>query len=124
LLSGQGSAAPSKPFNLRVNCTAGLDQGGKYRVLACPSCTSTPPNSTLPLDGNATANGVGVQILHADDSTPLTFNSNYTVIAYDSASGGQCDIPLRTRIIQTCSATNCVVPGQVRTSMIMQMIYP
>jgi len=116
LLSGQGSAAPSKPFNLRVNCTAGLNQGVKYRFLACPSCTSPPPNSTLPLDSNATANGVGVQILHADDSTP-TFNSDYTVTAYDSASGGQCDIPLRARIIQTCSATNCVVPGQVRTSI-------
>jgi len=65
-----------------------------------------------------------VQILHADDSTPLTFNSDYTVTAYDNASGGQYDIPLRARIIQTCAATNCIVPGQVRASMIMQMIYP
>jgi len=121
--SGPGTVTAWKAFTLRVNCTQGFNQGVQYRFLACPTCTSPPPGSILSLDSNATASGVGVQVRHANN-TPLAFNSDYTLTDYDNTTGGQYDIPLRARIVQTCPTNNCVTPGSVRASMIMQMIYP
>jgi len=131
--NGPGTAAPSVPFTLRVQCSAGWTQGVRYRFHACPTCNTPPNNSTLPMGSGATAQGIGVQILN-NNSMPLAFNTNLNLSGYNSNTGGTYNIPLRARVIQTCTCPNnqpnchnhhnCVVPGTVRASMIMQMVYP
>jgi len=122
------------PFTLRVNCTAGWNQGVRYRFRACTTCNTPPPNSTLPLGSGSSAQGVGVQILQSNGTTPLAFNTNLNLTGYNPGTGGWYDIPLRARVIQTCNCPggqprcynsyNCVKPGSIRTSMVVQIIYP
>jgi len=132
--TGPGTAAPAVPFTLRVSCNAGASPNVRYRFLACPSCSTPPPNSTLPPGSGSTAQGVGVQILN-NNNTPLAFNTYFNLPGYAPNTGSKhYDIPLRARIIQTCNCPggqpncynqyNCVKPGSVKTSMTMQMSIP
>jgi len=129
--TGPGTATSSVPFTLRVQCNAGSSPTVRYRFLACTTCNTPPNNSTLPMGTGATASGIGVQILN-NNSTPLAFNINFNLTGYAPNTGNkQYNIPLRARVIQTCTCPNgqpnchnhhnCVVPGTVRASMIMQM---
>jgi len=103
-------------------------------------------NGVLGLDSSATAQGVGIQIRHNDPAheygtDPIEFHqdghekvywSRYpgpwaTNVSGSSASTGAGvthKIPLRASIYRTNPASDPIVPGLVRASLIFVIKYP
>ena len=113
-----GDQSGTKGFALRFNnCPPGFARvgytlspvGGPMPALA----------GALPVAGGSTAKGVAIQITGAN-GTPATFNQQFPLSAYSTATGGTYSIPMNARYIQT-EAT--VTPGTISGMMSVLVDY-
>jgi len=101
-LRNADDTGPTKEFNLRFeNCPAYM-RSVAYRFQSASVSPHAISNGTLPLDPVSTASGVGVQVLHADD-TPLAFSTTFIPLAdYDPQNPSPVYlVPMKARIIRT-----------------------
>jgi type 1 fimbria pilin len=110
---GVGSTVDGEDFQLSMRCEPGI------RVFATLTDATQPGNRTavLSLGSGSTARGVGYQILR-DGNVPVAFGpdsaeagaENQFAVADVPAGGGDIELPLKIRYIQTEPA---IVPGRV-----------
>jgi len=115
-----GGAGPLKDFNLRFEQCPQDMTTVDYRLHSVPQQPVT--NGILPLVTQTdSASGVGVQVLEADGTTPVTFDAWRHLNAYDPAqSNATYDVPLKARIKRT---TGALEGGQVKALMEMEVKY-
>ncbi|HBT4619508.1 TPA: type 1 fimbrial protein [Klebsiella pneumoniae] len=117
--TGPGFTAARTDFDLTfTQCPAGL---ASISYLFTPT-TAIVDNSigVFSLDSNATASGVGLQLL-TDQNIPLNFNTAYLLSNYDpSVNNGNYTVPLRAGIYQT---DNSVSSGSVSGSVMFTLSY-
>ena len=97
--SGVGSTAESTPFAINLNCAANVS------VYATITDANAQGNfgTSLTLDNDSTATGVGVQILVNASNTPLNFGANnqFYLVGNSSAAATSYHIPFLARYVQT-----------------------
>jgi type 1 fimbria pilin len=95
-LSGQGTTAGSTPFSLQLtDCPTNL---GVFITLSSANAQPGATGVIAPTTGSGYATGVGVQILGADGTTPVTFDS---AIHTGTTSSSSYAINLYARYYQT-----------------------
>ncbi|HEV2620882.1 MAG TPA: fimbrial protein [Frateuria sp.] len=95
-LSGQGTTAGSTPFSLQLtNCPTNL---GVFVTLSTANPQPSATGVIAPTTGSGYAGGVGVQILKADGTTAVTFD---TPFGTGTTSSGSYVINLYARYYQT-----------------------
>lgn len=119
-LASIGSTTTAVPVNIKLNnCPAGLN-AIQYRIE--PNTTVVNQAlSVVSLDGNATASGVGVQLLNSAGTAPfaLSTTSFQAFAAYNKSTGGDYVIPLMARYYRTGNLS----PGTATSSMVFTMLY-
>lgn len=109
-LSGQGSTAGVTPFSLQLtHCPANL---GVFITLDTSSPQSGATGVIAPTSGSGYAKGIGVQVLQADGSTPVTFGS---AIQSGTTSSSNYSINLQARYYQTGSSISAGLVKGVAT---------
>ena len=107
--AGIGSTAGMTRFEIQFNnCPAGLNSIGYY--FSPTTSVIDPANGVFSLHASSTAQGVGIQLLTADN-TPVVFNSTYVLGDYDPSSSNNYTVPLKAAIYQTDES---VTPGEVK----------
>ena len=119
-LAAIGSTTTAVPVNIKLNnCPAGMN-AIQYRIE--PNTTViNQALSVVSLDGNATASGVGVQLLNSAGTAPfaLSTTSFQAFAGYNKSTGGDYVIPLMARYYRTGNLT----PGAATSSMVFTMLY-
>lgn len=116
--TGIGTTAALQSFELDFqDCPAGLNSVG-YSFSAVTSVLDAD-NGVLELDSNSTATGFGIQVMD-EDSTPLVFESVYSLDSYDSSAEASYTVPLQAAIYQTEST---VTAGELSTSLTFTLEY-
>ncbi|WP_230954215.1 fimbrial protein [Burkholderia stagnalis] len=111
--TGVGSVSPSKPFNIALQCSGG-ETGTVTNVYTTLTDHNNPGNvsDTLSLATDATATGIGIQVLNG--STVIKYGPDSSATGNTNqwkageAGNGTFTIPLTARYIQTASK---VTPG-------------
>lgn len=115
---GVGSSAPPTSFTIDVNNCAGRLNGIQYRVDAVTQVLHSA-NSVVALDGNSTAQGIGVQLLDGAGAV-LPLGVDKPVNGYNRLSGGSFKIPLKARYYQSGEV---IRGGTANTAMTFTMTY-
>lgn len=121
--NGPGSGSPLVPFSVRMNCEGGGGGGRLFVWMTLTDATDPGNRSTvLSLSNDATARGLGVQVLRADgqvvslgaDSSQLGNPGQWHA---GSVAHGQAvfEVPLRARYIQTAPAVSAGSAGALAT---------
>lgn len=117
--TGVGSTSPAKAFLVTLNnCPPGA-MGMNYRVDPLTPSVSGSGESVVELDGNSSANGIGIQLLD-DNDKPLALRTNIEMTDYDSGAVGNYQIPLKARYYQISTP---VLPGQANTALTFSITY-
>lgn len=118
VFTGKGSSSQTVAFDISLNsCPAGLS-AIHYQLDAVTPVVDAA-NAVIGLDANASATGVGVQLLDADGK-PAVLGTTLPFAGYNSATGGSFKIPLRARYRQTGDK---VTPGSATTAVTFTMNY-
>ena len=112
--TGDVASARSAPFSVGLNCDANVSVHATLTDATNPANTG----STLSLDRNSTAAGVGIQILKKGESTPLSFgpdssakgNTNQWTVGKSSAANTKISVPLEARYVKVAET---IKPGSV-----------
>lgn len=123
--TGVGTPAPSKPFNIELECS-GIETGKNLNVYTTLTDHTNPGNvsDTLTLAKDSTATGVGIQVLNG--STVVKYGPDSSAIGNKNqwkagATGnGTFTIPLNARYIQTAPK---VTPGTANGLATFTMSY-
>ncbi|WP_230954214.1 fimbrial protein [Burkholderia stagnalis] len=111
--TGVGSVSPSKPFNIALQCSGG-ETGAVTNVYTTLTDHTNPGNvsDTLSLASDATATGIGIQVLNG--STVIKYGPDSSAAGNTNqwkagtTGNGTFTIPLTARYIQTAPK---VTPG-------------
>ncbi|TDY46487.1 type 1 fimbria pilin [Paraburkholderia rhizosphaerae] len=120
-LPSTGSTSGATPFNLSLNCDAGVLVAVTLTDVTTPSNRST----TLTLTPDSTAKGVGYQIAYA--GTPISFgadtsaagNPNQIFVSPSPTAGGLFPVPLKASYIRT----GTINPGTANAKATFTMSY-
>ncbi|WP_175860624.1 fimbrial protein [Burkholderia cepacia] len=112
--TGDVASARSAPFSVGLNCDANVSVHATLTDATNPANTG----STLSLDRNSTAAGVGIQILKKGESTPLGFgpdssakgNTNQWMVGKSSAANTKISVPFEARYVKVAET---IKPGSV-----------
>ncbi|HIC7210209.1 fimbrial protein [Burkholderia stabilis] len=123
--TGVGSVSPSKPFNIVLQCSDG-DPGTVTNVYTTLTDHADPGNvsDTLSLTSDATATGIGIQVLNGSTvikygpDSSATGNTNQWKAG--TTENGTFTIPLTARYIQTAPK---VTPGTANGLATFTMSY-
>jgi major type 1 subunit fimbrin (pilin) len=117
--NGVGSSTSSVSFNIALNgCPVGL-KSIQYQIDPTTAIVQGTGNSVVTLNGSATAQGIGLQLLDGNGN-PFVLSTPVTFSGYNSSTGGSYTIPLRARYYQT-DAT--IGSGSANTAMTFTMTY-
>lgn len=111
-LTGTGSTAGRTPFNVQLNCPAGANL---YITLATSHPQSGATGVIAPTSGDA--GSVGVQLLKANGTTPVTFG---TAISEGTTTNGAMNLPFYAQYYQTGSS---VTAGNVSATATYTLTY-
>ncbi|WP_196787319.1 fimbrial protein [Burkholderia stagnalis] len=123
--AGVGTPAPSKPFNIELECS-GIETGKNLDVYTTLTDHTNPGNvsDTLTLAKDSTATGVGIQVLNGNtvvkygpDSSTIGNKNQWKAGA---AGNGTFTIPLTARYVQTAPK---VTPGTANGLATFTMSY-
>ena len=123
--NGVGTVSPSKPFNIVLQCSGG-DMGTVTNVHTTLTDHTNPGNvsDTLSLATDATATGIGIQVLNG--STVIKYGPDSSATGNTNqwkageAGNGTFTIPLTARYIQTAPK---VTPGMANGLATFTMSY-
>jgi type 1 fimbria pilin len=119
-LANVGATTGAQPFNLSLNCPAGINVNVTLTDASNPSNTAT----TLGLAPGSTASGVGLQILNG--TTPVAYGPDSAAAGNPDqwsagvSTGGTFNIPLTAQYVRTSAALN---PGTVKGVATFSMSY-
>jgi major type 1 subunit fimbrin (pilin) len=116
---GVGMATtPAVGFNVAVNaCPTGL-ASIQYQFIPVNAVLDAT-NGVLALSSTSTAAGIGVQ-LKDGNGNPIQYNTQYTLSAYNTATGGSYTIPLTAAYYQTAAT---VTPGSANAVLTFTLTY-
>ncbi|CAH5539537.1 TPA: fimbrial protein [Klebsiella pneumoniae] len=123
-LSGVGTTAGGKDFNIELQCSGGLSTSGYANISTSFSgtlATSTTVSTGALLNektGSGMAKGIGIQVLK--DSIPLEFNKKYSIGTLNNQENRYITLPLHARFYQYESTTST---GEVESHMIFNLTY-
>ncbi|EFL9552428.1 fimbrial protein [Escherichia coli] len=123
-LSGVGTTAGGKDFNIELQCSGGVSESGFANIHTTFSgnlATGTTAAQGVLINeksGNTAAKGIGIQVLK--DGSPLQFNNNYTVGRLNNQETRYITIPLHARFYQYGPTTST---GEVESHMIFNLTY-
>ncbi|WP_176041707.1 fimbrial protein [Burkholderia stabilis] len=123
--NGVGSVSPSKPFNIVLQCSGG-EPGAVTNVYTTLTDHTNPGNvsDTLSLASDATATGIGIQVLNG--STVIKYGPDSSATGNTNqwkageSGNGTFTIPLTARYIQTAPK---VTPGAANGLATFTMSY-
>lgn len=120
---GIGTYAGKQPFSLSLRC----DPSVNIYITLTDGINASNRSSSLGLASRSTASGVGVQILRAGNTTPISFGPDSpnqgTVNQWrvgPSGTGGTVSIPLEARYVKNVAN---VMPGAVEALATFTMSY-
>lgn len=117
--SGTGSRTPATAFNLNFNaCPAGMNTI-KYEIDPVTTIVAGTGNSVVTLDSGSTATGIGLQLLDGNNN-PFALGTPVTLAVYNSATGGDYQIPLKAAYYQTGATIGA---GSANTEMTFTLTY-
>lgn len=109
--SGSGSTAAQKAFSVELTgCSGGLD-------VSITLDTASPGGPTGVINSSGSASGVGVQLLKANGTTPVSFG---TAILVGTTTAGANGIPLYARYYETGAS---VTGGTVNVTATYTLTY-
>lgn len=112
--SGTGSTTGLTPFNVQLTCSSGASLSV---TLATTNQQTGATGVIAPTTGNGYAGNVGVQVLQANGTTPVTFG---TAISEGATPNGTMDLPFYARYYQTGSG---VTAGTVTATATYTLTY-
>lgn len=118
--SSPGTTAARKDFELTFNrCPAGW-ASISYTFAPTTSIVSGTSGGVVTLDASSSATGVGIQLLMGDN-TPVTYNSPYPLIGYDTnVQNATYKIPMAARLYQIGQT---VTPGTANSAVTFMLNY-